>query len=211
MVKLRNVVIGGAVAAVGGAAAYYLRERNSEQPDHRLVRLDKQFELRDYPELLVATTEHIGTREKALNRGFDRLAAYIFAKDRPADGEGDAPGRTSEGEGIAMTAPVLQDADKASGGWRTRFIMPSRYTRESLPQPPADIRIESLPARRVAAVRFSGSPNTNALRKREDELRRWLERERLQPIGAFEYAFYNSPMIPPFMRRNEVLVPVSGD
>lgn len=202
MAKWRNVLVGGAVAATGGAVAWYLRERGTPEPDYRSLRHDRQLELRDYPDLLVAGIEHTGARRKALKRGYERLSAYTEGKDR-------AGGESGTGK-LPMIVPVLQDStgDKS---WRLRFLMPQDRTRATLPQPPADINIEELPARRVAAIRFSGAPKMKDLRRREDELRRWLEREGLQPIGGFEYAFYNSPMIPPFLRRNEVWVPVSAD
>jgi hypothetical protein len=198
-----------ATALVGGAVGYWLNERNTEQPEYRLVRKDDAFELRDYPALLTATVTLTGGRENALNRGFRRLAGYIFAKDRPGEQIAmTAPVMQDKDRKIAMTAPVLQDAADDPESWRVRFVMPGEYTRETLPEPPAGIEIAEIPRRRVAAIRFSGSANDRALRRREDELRRCLEAEGLQPVGGFEYAFYNSPFIPPFLRRNEVLVPV---
>jgi DNA gyrase inhibitor GyrI len=202
MTKWRNVLVGGAAVAAGGAVAWYARERNTPEPDYRSLRLDKQFELRDYPAVWVAAVEHTGARRKSLNRAYERLSDYTEAKDRAAQENDTAK--------LSMVVPVLQDAT-GEGAWRLRFIMPISRTDESLPQPPADIRLEELPARRIAAIRFSGAPKMKDLRRREDELRRWLEREQLQPISGFEYAFYNSPMIPPFLRRNEVWVPVSAE
>jgi hypothetical protein len=90
-------------------------------------------------------------------------------------------------------------------------VLPLSRSDESLPGPPVDIRLDQQDARRIAVIRFAGAPKMKDLRRREDELRRWLEREQLQPIGGFEYAFYNSPMIPPFLRRNEVCGAVSAE
>lgn len=202
MAKWRNVLVGGAAVAAGGAVAWYARERSTPEPAYRSLRRDKQFELRDYPPFWTAAVEHTGARRKALNRAYERLSDYTEARDR-ALGENDKAK-------LAMVVPVLQDAT-GEGAWRLRFILPLSRTDESLPGPPADIRLDQMDARRIAAIRFSGAPKMKDLRRREDELRRWLEREQLQPIGAFEYAFYNSPMIPPFLRRNEVWVPVSAE
>lgn len=202
MAKWRDVLVGGAAVAVGGALAWYARERSTPEPRFRSIKRDRHFELREYQPVTVATIEHTGARRKSLNRGYERLSDYTEARDR-APGEGDR-------DGLSMVVPVLQDAT-GEGAWRLRFIMPLDRSRESLPRPPADIRLEEVPERRIAAIRFSGSPKMKDLRRREDELRRWLEQEKLQPIGAFEYAFYNSPMISPFLRRNEVWVPVSGE
>jgi hypothetical protein len=62
----------------------------------------------------------------------------------------------------------------------------------------------------MAAVRFSGAAGDATLATKEAELRRWMAARQLQATGEPEYAFYNSPFIPPFMRRNEVLIPVAG-
>lgn len=187
-------LVGGTVAAA--AAAYYAFERTSEQPKFTLVERDGAFEIRDYPELVVAETRATGAREPALNAGFRRLADYIFAKRR-GDGGG------SGGEKIAMTAPVL--SSEQSGSWRTQFVMPSKYALDTLPKPADEVELTRRPARRVAVLRFSGKATDAVLAARTDELRGWLAKRGLRG-GAVEYAFYNSPFIPAPLRRNEVLI-----
>lgn len=187
--------LGGALAVAGaGAALYYWREASVETPDHVRYDGDGDFEIRDYPPLLVATTRDAGLRDSAISRSFERLAGYIFAKDRP-------------GEKIAMTAPVLQDADASL--WRTRFVLPRRWTTETLPQPSPGVTIEELPSRRMAVVRFSGAADDLMLDDQEQRLRAWLQGRGIEPTGPREYAFYNSPFVPPALRRNEVLLPVA--
>ena len=209
MPRLSRILAGTALALTGGALAYYFVERRTPEPEYTVVSAEGDFELRDYPPLLVASIEHAGERDKALNRGFGRLAEYIFAKDQGGEEIGmTAPVLQDRNEKIGMTAPVLQDGGSGEGFWRTRFVMPARYTRETLPSPPGDITIEVVPARRVAALSFSGSPDSANLSQRESELRSQLARRGIQPAGEAEYAFYNSPFIPPFMRRNEILIPV---
>jgi SOUL heme-binding protein len=189
-------LLGGAVVA--GAAAYYAVERASEQPPFTLAERDGAFEIRDYPELVVAETRAIGPREAALSAGFTRLADYIFAKRR-----GDNGG--SGGEKISMTAPVL--SAKRDGSWRTQFVMPSKFTLATLPRPADNVDLATRPARRMAVLRFAGSPDDAALAEREAELRSWLAAKGMTG-GAVEYAFYNSPFIPGPLRRNEVLIAI---
>lgn len=196
MKTARWIAAGAGLAAVGAAA--YAQYRQTEQPDYTVVRSDADFELRDYPALVVAEVSSAGSRERASGASFRRLAAYIFAQDRP---EG--------GEKIAMTAPVLQDETKP-GQWRMRFVMPSKYTLETLPPAPDDITLTQMSARRMAAVRFSGNASGRDLALMEARLREWMREARLMPAGEAEFAFYDAPMIPGPLRRNEVLIPIAA-
>jgi len=198
MKAARWIAAGAGLAAVGAAAAY-AQYRQIEQPDYTLVRADGDFELRDYPALVVAEVSNAGTRESASGASFRRLAAYIFAQDRP---EG--------GEKIAMTAPVLQDETRP-GQWRMRFVMPAKYSLDTLPPAPSDITLTQTPARRMAAVRFSGNASGHDLALMEARLREWMREARLMPAGEAEFAFYDAPMIPGPLRRNEVLIPVAAN
>ena len=205
---MRKGLIAGAAAAgaalVGGAAIYYLREKATEQPDFRPLRSDGDFQIRAYPAITVAETIARGPRKDALGEAFRVLADYIFAKSR-------------DGEELAMTVPVVQDGgdpmatdpplfddDLAAAGWRTRFVMPHGRTADDLPEPPDEVELIELPARRVAVVSFSGRADDRLLANQEDRLRGWLARLGEKAEGEPEYAFYNSPMIPGPLRRNEV-------
>lgn len=193
----RWIAAGIGLAAVG-AAAVYAQYRQTEEPDFVLVSADEDFELRDYPSLVVAEVSHTGSRERASGESFRRLAAYIFAQDRPAGGEK-----------IAMTAPVLQD-ETQPGEWRMRFVMPSKYTLATLPPAPSDITLTQMPARRMAAIRFSGNGGACDLALMEARLRDWMMGQGLMPAGEAEFAFYDAPMVPGPLRRNEVLIPVAA-
>ncbi|WP_404372390.1 SOUL family heme-binding protein [Sphingomonas sp. MMS24-J45] len=210
MKKRTWAIAAAAVAgtAVAGAAAFIVQEKRIEQPPYTVERKDGAIEIRRYPELLVAETETSGPRQAALGSGFSRLADYIFAKN-------------CGGEGIAMTAPVLSERDakiamtapvtseRSGDQWRTRFVMPAQYTRETLPPPGPGVTISTVPARRVAVYRFSGVATDAALAKAEAALRAWLTQEKLDG-GAVSYAFYNSPFMPAPLRRNEVMITLPG-
>jgi DNA gyrase inhibitor GyrI len=196
-----------AAVSVAGGLGYYLYERNTEQPKYRRLLADRPFELREYPPLLVAETFQTGSRKDALNRGFRQLAGYIFAKSRGGQKISMTAPVVQDREQIAMTASVVQDQSDI-GTWRTRFIMPAKYSRATLPRPPDGVSIAEIPSRRVAVLKFSGSSEDSALAAREAELRHWMSEKDLHAIGGAEYAFYNSPFIPTFMRRNEILIPI---
>jgi SOUL heme-binding protein len=112
-------------------------------------------------------------------------------------------------EKIAMTAPVTQQSDGLS--WRVRLIMPSKYAMETLPRPndPA-VMLKEIPAKRIAAIRFSGLSTADNLNRHTKELNEFLSERTLVPQSPPTYAFYNPPWTLPFLRRNEVLLEVSG-
>ena len=209
---MRKDVLAGAAAVgaalIGGAAFYYLRERQTEEPDFRALISDGDYQIRDYPAVTVAETVVEGPRRDALDRGFRRLADYIFAKSR-------------EGEKLEMTVPVMQDGgdpmasdpplfdDDLEGAWRTRFVMPSGRSSGDLPAAPEGIELVELPPRKVAVVSFAGRANDRLLAEQEDRLRGWLARRGEKASGEPEYAFYNSPMIPGPLRRNELWLALS--
>jgi DNA gyrase inhibitor GyrI len=194
--------------AIGGAIVYYLREKATPGPEYRTLRSEGELEIRDYPAIVVAETVVQGPRKAALEQGFRMLAVDIFAKSRA-------------GEKLPMTVPVLQGAgdpmasdpplfdDELEGAWRVRFVMPSGKAPDELPAPPEGVELIDLPARRVASATFGGIASDQALTKAEDRLRGWLQRLGEVPASEPEYAFYNSPMIPPPLRRNEVLIPLN--
>lgn len=207
------VVLGA--ATLGGAGAY-AQYRQTEQPAYQTLVSEKRFELRQYDPMIVAEVTHSGDRRRASSASFRRLAAYIFGQDRPAGGEPIAmtspviQDRVDQDQPIAMTSPVLQDA-VGEGEWRMRFVMPSRFTMETLPQPPADITLSEVPERRMAAVRFNGYASNSDLTIMQAMLTDWVEQQGLTMIGDFEFAFYDDPSVPGPRRRNEVLVEVRAD
>ncbi len=207
---MRKTMLAGAAAGatlLGGAAIYYFREKATPGPEYRVLSSDGDLEIRAYPAIVVAETVVRGPRKEALRQGFGILADYIFAKSR-------------EGEALPMTVPVLQDGgdpmasdppvfdDMVEGGWRMRFVMPEGRTTGDLPKPPSAIELVEVPARRVGAVRFGGVADDARLAEHEDRLRGWLARQGEETQAEPEYAFYNSPMIPPPLRRSEVLIPL---
>ena len=58
-------------------------------------------------------------------------------------------------------------------------------------------------------VSFAGRPDDRELAEQEDRLRGWLARRGEASEAEPEYAFYNSPVIPGPLRRNEVWLALS--
>ena len=110
---------------------------------------------------------------------------------------------------LAMTAPVVQQ--QAQGNWAVSFIMPATQSLETLPDP-EDLKVvlRQVPARRMAAVRYSGFWDEKGYLRYKNELEAWIQAKGLAIAGDPIWARYNSPFTPWFLRRNEILVPVEG-
>lgn len=185
-----------------------------EQPDYRLVATYPEFELRRYAPYLVAETEVTGEFDEVGNQAFRILADYIFGNNRARermDMTAPVNQRPVEGEKIPMTAPVTQaPRDQSSGTYALSFVMPSRYTLETLPEPvDPRVSLRAVPARLMAARRYMGRWTEANYRDNETALLKAVEAAGLHPVAAPVYARYNSPFSLPFLRRNEVLVEIA--
>lgn len=180
-----------------------------EQPDYKVVASEGAFEIRDYAPMIAAETVVEGERTAAIGEGFRRIAGYIFGDNAPREQISmTAPVQQQKGSSIAMTAPVQQQG--GNGAWTVRFIMPKRWTMETLPAP-TDKRVTlvPMPERRFAVIRFSGSAGQDTLDAKTTELRAFLSARKLEAQGEALYAFYNPPWTLPFFKRNEVMLEVA--
>jgi hypothetical protein len=206
----KDVMAGAAVGAalLGGAALYYFREKSTEEPEYRALESEGDHQIRDYPALTVAETVVEGSRSDALDQGYRVLADYLAARSRDGDKlEFCVPVVQDAGDPMASDPPLFDD--DLEGAWRTRFVMPPGREADELPPPPEGVELVELPARRVAVVSFSGRANDRLLAEQEGRLRGWLAKRGEKSDAEPEFAFYNSPMIPGPLRRNEVWLALS--
>jgi hypothetical protein len=178
-----------------------------EEPAYEVLNTYPEFELRRYGPILVAETRVSGDFEGSGREAFQRLADFIF-------------GNNADGQKIEMTAPVAQrplgqhqgpEARPAEprGDYVFSFVMPGRFSAETLPAPKnPEIRIRPEPTRTLAARRYSGRWTWENYRDNEAALLDAVRAEGLIPVGHTIYARYNAPFTPWFLRRNEVLVEV---
>lgn len=197
-----------AVLALESAVQTFGVRAGVEQPQYRLIMKDGPLELREYPPRIVAEATVTGDAETARTEGFRKVAAYIFGANRGAKEVAmTAPVVQRGGQEIAMTSPVVQAP--RGGAWNVQFVMPARYSLETLPQPTdPDVRLRMEPSARYAVLRFSGSRSGPAV---EDRTRALLQevaargwRTQAPPVAWF----YDPPWTLPPLRRNEVAVEV---
>lgn len=172
----------------------------TEQQPYDVIAEHPGFELRHYPAHVVAEVEVSGSFEGAGISGFRPLVGYI-----------------SRG-GIAMTAPVLQQAVGASedvddlvaaSTYRVAFVLPAGSAVDSVPLPAdARVRIREVPDEDAAAVRFSGRWTAGSFRRHAAALQQAVVDAGLQPAGPLRWARFDPPWTPWFLRHNEVVLPV---
>lgn len=183
-----------------------------EEPAFTVSAKEGAIELRAYAPMIVAEVTVTGERDRAINQGFRLLADYIFGNNAPnAKIEMTAPvTQAPAGQNIAMTAPVTQ----TGGGneWVVRFVMPGEYSLQTLPAPnnPA-VRLLEAPGARMAAIRFSGLAGGETLARKTAELEGYIAANGLRAAGPATFAFYDPPWTLPFLRRNEVLIPIAQE
>lgn len=194
---------------------------NTEESAYKIIKQEGEFEIREYPSIIVAETYVTGPLAEATNNGFRAIAGYIFGANiakKPVAGEAlnekiamTVPVTVeAENEKIAMTVPVTVESNTTTAGgekrWRVHFVMPSKYTLATLPTPknPAVI-LRQIPPQRLAAVRFSGFSEELKVQEQTALLNAWLEKNQVKALGAPQLARYNMPITLPPLRRNEIM------
>ena len=183
----------------------------TEEAPYTVLKSDDIFELREYPPQILAEIIVDGDLEGASNKAFRPLFRYISGDNKSRDKIAmTAPvSQEQKGEKISMTAPVSQQS--VQGKWAVSFMMPSSYTMETLPTPDdPKIQLRQVPARRVAAVRYSGFWSEEKYLLNKEKLEKWIKDNRFTIVGEPVWARYNDPFTLWFLRRNEILIPVTA-
>lgn len=182
----------------------------TEQQPYDLIEKRRDYEVRHYPEHLIAEVRLDTDFESAATAAFRRLVSYIG-------------GANAAGQSIAMTAPVVHvpqvkddslTAYAESEGTRDHlvsFVLPASMTVGVPPAPTdASIMVRRMPAERAAALRFTGRWTWSAFSHHVDELRAALVRDGVKPAGPPRFARFDPPWTPWFLRHNEVIIPIAA-
>lgn len=169
----------------------------TENQKYEVIRIEKQFEIRYYPEAVLAKISSKSKSYRDLGySGFSHLAKYIF-------------GGNSENKQIAMTSPVHMDIGESQS--TMSFVMPSNFNKENLPKPNnTDIAIETSEPEFAAVIRFGGFANTTSSNKYKLMLANALKQKGITSYGNYRFLGYNPPF-QIFGRRNEVIVSIYRD
>jgi len=188
LILLSALTVAGVAAllvACGATRAGY------ESAPYKVARNESGFEIRDYPALQVASTKRAGINDR--DERFMRLFRYIS-------------GSNESKQKIAMTTPVFMDQTEERQ--EMMFVLPESLG-ASAPAPSGDaVSVKTIPARKMAVLRYSGSDSRDKEQAMEKQLRASLAAAGIQTAGGALFAYYDPPWTPSFARRNEVLIPV---
>lgn len=165
-----------------------------EKQPYKVIKNEKDFEIRYYPPATFATMRSSAKSYKELSSsGFRKIAGYIF-------------GNNETSSKIAMTSPVHMDISEE--GSSMSFVMPSEYDIKKLPRPnDAVVVIHETQGEYAAAIEFGGYANDQSIKKYAEQLGKLLQEKGIKSIGHYRYLGYN----PPYQfigRKNEVIVTV---
>jgi hypothetical protein len=195
-----------------------------EEPTFKVVSKTGTFEVRQYAPMLVAETTVEGDMDEASNKGFRKIADYIFGNNQSAQsGNAAKIAMTApvtlepQSEKIAMTAPVTLSATGQEAGmavsnkWRVHFVMPSQYTLSNIPQPKnPDVKLREIPGKLFAVNSYSGFNTQARVQSKTDELSAWVLSQKMKALSSPQLSRYDPPWTLPMFRRNEIMIEVEA-
>ncbi|KAK9827027.1 hypothetical protein WJX74_003923 [Apatococcus lobatus] len=232
------VLVAGGLAATGlvlWPVLTWAQVQHLEKPKYKLLKAlgstrgASGIEIRRYaPYLIAEVTIEGDSMKEALGMGFKQIANFIFGNNAaPGSGKSESVSMTSpvilkegqdepasmkggDGEKIAMTTPVA--TEMADGRYTVSFVMPSKYTKDTLPKPKTDsVAIKEIPAHTLAALTWRGaSPSQQLVDKKKKILVDSLLQHGIktdESAKARLYQYY-PPWTPFWLRTQDVLLPV---
>jgi len=166
----------------------------TETQPYKIIKTEKDFEIRLYPSATMASVSMYAKTYKELSSsGFRKLASFIF-------------GGNQSKISIAMTTPVHMDINDSLSSMC--FVMPENYNENNLPKPnDSTITIKSTLEEYVAAIRFGGYANDEEINFYATKLENILNENGIKYYGSFRFLGYNAPY--QFLgRKNEIIVSV---
>jgi hypothetical protein len=170
---------------------FVISQKNIEKYPYKVVKSYGDFEVRNYEASLFTSVKLSNkTYKETSSQGFSILAGYIF-------------GGNNKNEKIAMTSPVAMTIDDAT---TMMFLVPKKYTKESLPKPDdGNIEFTEMPAKKIAAITFSGWANDDKIKGYKEKLMAALNKNGIKYTNSFYFLGYNAPF-ELLNRKNEVIV-----
>ncbi len=190
--KILLIILGVILALIVIVQVFAFNGRkNIESYSYQVVKKYKDFEIRNYEASLFTTVKLSSKGYKDTSRkGFSILAGYIF-------------GDNDKNKKIAMTSPVAMSLEDSA---TMMFMVPREFDKKTLPKPnQSQINFVEEPAKKIAAISFTGWANDEKIAKYQKKLKLILEIENISYTNQFYFFGYNPPY-EIFNRKNEVIV-----
>ena len=159
-----------------------------EEANYEIVKENKIYEIRKYPNRLVIETNSIQ------GNGFRKLFNYIS-------------GNNKDNKEIKMTVPVTQKIK--NGNMTMQFYLPSKFNKDNAPKPVnSEVKILTIEGGYYAVIEYSGRSSDKNFLKNKDILDKALKQDNLLVLSPPIRASYNSPFTLPILKRNEVMYKV---
>ena len=188
-----------------------------EKPSYTVLRpLSDHSEVRRYnpfiiAEAMLSDAETGGELKNAMNQGFKSVAGYIFGGNTKRESVAmTSPVRAERtSESVSMTSPVR--SERSGNGFRVSFVMPSKYTLDTLPVPKSNnIKFREVASHDAAAITFGGSMGDCAAAKEKytQILLGQMDVAGLKAKGEPVLCEYHPPFAPSFIRKREIVIPL---
>lgn len=170
---------------------FTVSNRSIEKYPYTVNKKYEKFEVRTYESRLFSSVKLPGNDyKKSSGQGFTVLAGYIF-------------GGNDKNQKISMTSPVSISIEDSM---TMQFMVPKEFNQTDLPQPnDTKIKFVTEPEKIVAAIQFGGWANSEKIKKHQQQLIQFLDKEGINYSGKFYFLGYNAPF-EMFNRKNEVIV-----
>lgn len=170
----------------------------TDSAEYEIEKNVNHIEIRKYPKMLLATVYGLSD-----NDAFGILFNYIAGNNK-SKRKISMTVPVISSEKIAMTAPVISDRRSFS------FVIPASYDLNTIPDPiDARTKIEEVPERRVAVIRFRGRAREKIRGQKTSELLTFIQGLGLKTRGEPFLMRYNPPFTPGFLRRNEIGIEIA--
>jgi hypothetical protein len=154
-----------------------------------LYELEENTEVREYGEMAV-----VSTSSNDIDDAFSELSSYIS-------------GNNTEKEKVEMIYPLIIFEDENLVNMS--FILPQMYDADNAPTPVTpEIKIQTIPARKVAVIEFSGYAKDEIIGEKRSDLKLQLDENGIVSNEDFFQMRYNPPWIPPALMHNEIVIEV---
>jgi len=189
--KTTIVIVSLVIVIILITGIYTMTKAKTETQKYEILYTKDNFEIRFYPEAILATVEMNGSFDNSRNSGFQVLAGYIF-------------GGNQENSQIAMTSPVRMSGNENIN--TMSFVLPSEMEYEKLPVPNDQrVKLHLSKPMYTASVRFGGYASEQEISTNKTKLAEILKQLNLNHNNQVEYLGYNAPF-EMVNRRNEVQV-----